>query len=96
MPITIYSSTKDKALLASRNVHAYSRLGYGAPEIFVYPPFETIDASEVDTDWLSHSYYGSSPVMLKDIGQIIGSSKNASQRFLKTSAKNGQTWWVLP
>ncbi len=96
LPVTIYSSNNDKALVASRFAHEHPRIGYGLPDVFVHPPFETVDATGVDTDWLSHSYYGSSPVLLKDISEIISSNKTATERSLKSNWKNGRKWWVLP
>lgn len=97
-PVTIYASNADKALWGSNTLHGKNRpLGYiNADSVFVHPSFETIDASGVDTDWLAHSYYGSSPVLIEDIKLIISERKPASERKrLSPVSKDGRSWWVI-
>ena len=56
-PITLYASSKDLALVASKKVHGYARAGDAGPGLVVLPGIETIDASTVDTSLLAHSYF---------------------------------------
>jgi esterase/lipase superfamily enzyme len=55
---TLYASSRDKALAASKAVHKYSRAGDAGVDIVVVDTVDTIDASAVDTSLLGHSYYG--------------------------------------
>ena len=58
--LTLYASSKDRALQGSHFAHNYPRAGDSGQGIIVMNKLESIDASNVKTDWLGHSYYGSS------------------------------------
>lgn len=70
-PITLYASSRDKALMASKEVHGYPRLGDTAEGLFQYPGIESIDASELDTDFLGHSYIANSCTVLTDVYYLV-------------------------
>lgn len=74
--VTIYASSNDKALLASRALHGNTRLGLAGDYLTTFPDLsnvEVIDASEVDTSLFSlgHSYYGSSTTVLGDLRSLF-------------------------
>jgi esterase/lipase superfamily enzyme len=79
--VTLYASSNDKAILASYKIHTYERAGSGPPHLVVEPPMETIDASAVDTDFLSlgHSYYGDKPLLIDDLKELIDGKKAAER-----------------
>jgi esterase/lipase superfamily enzyme len=77
--ITLYASSKDKALAASAKLHKYPRAG-GIP-ILVLPDIESIDASAVASDFLAHSYFAGTYPLLSDIYALLSDDKPASKRF---------------
>jgi esterase/lipase superfamily enzyme len=80
--ISVYSSSKDIALVASKKVHKYVRLGEGGANITVlpeFPRFEVLDASAINESLLGHSYYGDSPTILGDIRQVLAGISAASR-----------------
>lgn len=96
-PVTLYASSKDRALIASKKFHDHSRIG-DSTEMSVFPGIETIDASLIDTDFLGHSYYGDSDSVIADMFTLFGNGKRAPERFrLKEySTSTGIYWKFLP
>jgi hypothetical protein len=47
----------------------------------VIPGLDTIDASAIDTDFLSHSYFSDNWPLLSDIYSILGFDKAPAERF---------------
>jgi len=76
--ITLYESSKDKALCASKRIHGNPRAG---EPLLVVPGLDTIDASEIDTDFLGHSYFSSNWPLLSDIHAILSDDKPPAGRF---------------
>ncbi|UUO08350.1 alpha/beta fold hydrolase [Blastopirellula sp. J2-11] len=97
LPITLYASANDKALMVSGQLHNNSRLGDVFPEPVVMAGVETIDCSMIDTDWLGHGYYGDSRDLLQDLIQVIRDDRPAEQRFGLTAQQidNEQRYWYL-
>jgi esterase/lipase superfamily enzyme len=95
---TLYASSNDKALAASRGVHGgYRRLGESGENIIVLPGLDTVDASTVDTEFLGHSYFGDSGTVVSDLKYIIRKSLPPEQReqYLLERVRNaaiGQYW----
>lgn len=80
-PITLYASSQDLALRASKQVHGYPRAGDAGPGLIVMPGIETIDASQVDTSLLGHSYFAEASSVLSDIYYLIRDGERADRRF---------------
>ncbi len=76
--ITLYASSNDKALLASKKIHGYSRAG---EPLVIINGLDTIDASSISTDFLSHSYFSDNWPLLSDIHAILKFDHSPSQRF---------------
>jgi esterase/lipase superfamily enzyme len=76
--ITLYESSKDKALFASKKIHGNARAG---EPLLIIPGVDTIDASLIDTDFLGHSYFSESWPLLSDIHSLLFNDELASQRF---------------
>jgi esterase/lipase superfamily enzyme len=87
--ITLYESSKDKALFASKKIHGNARAG---EPLLIVPGLDTIDASLIDTDFLGHSYFSESWPLLSDIHSLLFNDELASQRFGLTTidTKDGQ------
>jgi esterase/lipase superfamily enzyme len=94
--VTLYASSQDKALLASKKVHGYPRAGESGDRLVVVPPMETIDASTVRTDFIGHSYYGDKDSVLSDLFYLLREGKPASRRFgLKPMKKGDLEYWLI-
>lgn len=70
--ITLYASDKDKALLVSKTLRSgYERLGEVGKGIIITDGLDSIDASEVDTNFLGHGYFSETESLLHDIHEIL-------------------------
>jgi len=95
-PITLYVSSDDLALLASKKVHGSYRAGEAGSQIVVLKGIETIDASGQDSSFLSHSYFATTSNLIKDIFDLMKSGKRATDRetLERVSKANVQYWKV--
>ncbi len=92
---TLYTSETDKALLASMTVHGYNRLGLLTKQTPTFAGIDTIDVSPVDTSLLGHSYYGSHPLLIKDLRALMELGQPPSLRTWLTNlnlAPNEMAW----
>lgn len=95
-PITLYVSEDDLALIASQKVHGNNRAGFAGENIVVVKGVETIDASGIDTSFLSHSYFATSSNLIKDIFDLMKSGKRATDRkTLEKVSKENVTYWKV-
>jgi esterase/lipase superfamily enzyme len=79
--VTLYASSNDTALAASRRVHGgYRRLGESGKDIVVLQGLDTVDASTVTTDFLGHSYFGDSGTVMSDLKYVIRMSLPPEER----------------
>lgn len=81
--VTIYASSRDKALGLSTFLHNYSRLGELSPELA--QKIDVIDASAVRSDLFGHAY--DQPVLFEDIRALIR-GKSMSERVSRTLEKD--------
>jgi esterase/lipase superfamily enzyme len=81
--VTLYASSRDVALLASKIVHGYPRAGEAGDALTVVDGVDTIDASLVDTSLvgLHHSYFGEKRSILNDMFNLIVQQLAPDQRF---------------
>ncbi|WP_211252165.1 alpha/beta hydrolase [Arenimonas metalli] len=78
--VTLYASSNDLALKASKQVHGYARAGDSGDGLIVLPGIETIDASGVDESTLAHSYFVESKPVIRDILDLMLRSLPAGRR----------------
>jgi esterase/lipase superfamily enzyme len=79
--VTLYASSNDKALMASRDLHGgYHRLGESGKDLVVLPNLDTVDASMVSTEFLGHSYFGDSRTVVDDLKYVIHESLKPQER----------------
>jgi esterase/lipase superfamily enzyme len=95
--VTLYASSNDKALVASRKVHGgYKRLGESGDGIVVMSDMDTVDASNVSTEFLGHSYFGDSTTVMSDLIYVIQKSLPPQERarfaLEPVRAAIGQYW----
>ena len=81
--VTLYASSRDVALLASKFVHGYPRAGEAGEALTIVEGVDTIDASLVDTSLigLRHSYFGEKRSILNDMFGLIVQQLAPDQRF---------------
>lgn len=92
---TLYASSKDLALYASRQFNGLARAGDVGDEVVVVPGIETIDASAGDCSLLGHCYYGDSVSILQDIQKLLLDQPAQSRPFLYPVPYNGATYWMF-
>ncbi|MFY0713469.1 alpha/beta hydrolase [Seonamhaeicola sp. NFXS20] len=93
-PITLYVSSDDLALKASKALHGNPRAGDAGEGLVIVNGIETIDASGVDTSFLSHSYFADTNTIISDIFDIIKSGKRALNRErLKLMKLSNKIYW---
>lgn len=80
-PVTLYASSEDLALVASKKVHGYPRAGDSGQGLVIVPGIETIDARQVDSSLLGHSYFAETRSVLSDMFYLIRNGQRADQRF---------------
>jgi esterase/lipase superfamily enzyme len=78
--VTLYASSNDEALIASRKVHGYRRAGESGDAMVVVSGVDTVDVSDIDTSFIGHSYYGSNSTVLADLFELIRDSKPPDER----------------
>ncbi|MFM7072979.1 MAG: alpha/beta hydrolase [Planctomycetota bacterium] len=94
--VTLYASSRDQALAASKLVHGYPRAGDSGSNLLVIPGIDTVDVTEVDTGILGHSYYGNSVPILRDLEQILHGGLTPEKRpWLQTAQRDGQSYWMF-
>ncbi|HEU5041034.1 MAG TPA: alpha/beta fold hydrolase, partial [Gemmatimonadales bacterium] len=94
--LTVYMSSKDKALRLSRWLSTHRRLGEATSPMLVVKSVDTIDASELDTDLLGHGYIASNRDVIDDLVLLVSEKRSPPRTRLRRSSFNGQTYWLLP
>ena len=97
--ITLYASSRDEALIASRKLAGFPRAGQSNPVPLVVPGIDSIDASAVNTSTLGafHAYYADNETILSDLFQLIRNTP-PENRFGLTPVmgKSGAYWKFRP
>jgi esterase/lipase superfamily enzyme len=93
--ITLYASSRDRALKLSRGIHGYTRAGESGTAMTIVPGMDTVDATSVYTDFfsdlLSHSYFTGRTV-LADLFLLLKYDLPPRSRFAvfpRTIGKSG-------
>jgi esterase/lipase superfamily enzyme len=94
--VTLYVSTNDKAINLSQAGHGNPRVGDASDGIGIFDGIETIDASNVETAFWGHSYYGDEPTIISDIYYLIFRRLRAEKRFGLSEIRSaiGRYWKV--
>jgi esterase/lipase superfamily enzyme len=79
--VTLYASSGDRALMASRAFHGYARAGYSGEGLVIVPGVETIDASDVSSGLIGHNYFTEDRQIMEDIYAIVQTGQRADNRF---------------
>jgi esterase/lipase superfamily enzyme len=90
--VTLYASTDDEALRASRSLNGVWRLGLGGDSITVIRGMDTIDASRVRADVLGHTLFGNQ-AFLSDLATLLADGKSPAERRLLPIQKGELVFW---
>ena len=92
---TLYASSRDLALRASKLVHGNPRAGDSEPELVIVDTVDTIDATSAETDLLGHGYIGDSSSILADMRELLQTGLPARERpfFLTQQNQQGKPYW---
>ncbi|WP_374580737.1 alpha/beta hydrolase [Pseudoduganella sp.] len=95
-PLTLYASSEDSALRASKAIHGYARAGESGDGLVVAQGVETIDASTVDTGFIRHSYFAEQRTALSDMYYLIQKHARAAERFgLRAVESAAGRYWTF-
>lgn len=92
---TLYGSSNDLALKASKLVHGYPRAGDSGKDMALVETVDSIDASVVKTDILGHSAFGTDRSILSDISLLLRHGFAPGERFgLKELKRESLRYWM--
>jgi esterase/lipase superfamily enzyme len=96
--VTLYASSKDGALKASKKFHGFARAGDTDPDVLVLSGIDTVDVSQVDTSLLGHSYFGDNCSVITDMKNLLRNRKPPQERSPLTRKEKGPglLYWVFP
>ncbi len=94
--VTLYVSNDDKALQASKAIHANPRAGEAGENMLIIKGIDTIDATGVDTSLLAHSYFAEARSIISDLLSIIRDGiRPESRKTLKKVTSPKGTYWTF-
>ncbi len=97
--VTLYSSSTDRALLASMQLHGHRRLGLTSSPQPTVVGVDLVDVTPVDTSLLGHSYYGSHPLMIRELVSLIQFGVPPKERTWLTTMADSRVpplWRFVP
>lgn len=94
-PITLYASSEDKALIASKTFNGAPRLGDAGPNLVLIPGIETIDATGVDTSFLGHSHFATSSVLADMLDMYALRLRAEKRKQLQIRQTPDGRYWVF-
>ncbi len=91
--VTLYASSEDEALRASRVLNGVWRLGLGGDSLTVLDGMTTVDATRVRGDMLGHTLFGNS-ALLSDLHAVLTDGRTPSERrLLQVRRADGSVFW---
>ena len=93
---TLYASNQDIALLLSEKLRTgLKRVGEGGADVYVADGIDTVDASNISTAGLQHSYIFEDPQLLYDVNMLLTSNANPKDRRLREAMKDKLKYWLF-
>ncbi len=96
--LSLYVSDHDVPLQASRRISRYPRLGDSRDQLYIAPPVETIDLSDVVSVFNGHSAHRDSGATQADINKLLHERLGAAERstLATITDRRGTYWRVKP
>jgi esterase/lipase superfamily enzyme len=92
--VTLYASSNDKALAASKDFHQYARAGESGPNLVVVKGIDTVDVSAIDTSFLGHSYIADNASVIADIYGLLAGTPAGRRTCLSVANFASLTYWL--
>lgn len=94
--VTLYASSHDEALAASKKLHEFPRAGEAGKGLLVIKDIDTVDVSSVDSSLLGHSYFGDNTSVISDIRRLLTQDSPPDQRAcLSAASLLNLAYWVF-
>jgi len=91
--VTLYASSRDRALRTSHKVHGHARAGEAGPHILLLPEMDTIDVSAVRSDLTGHGYLEE---LLGDLELLLTRDAAPDERpGLARATRGERTYWRM-
>ena len=90
--VTLYASSADLALMASKQANGFRRAGDASP-LTIVPGIDTVDASTLATDFLGHSYFGDHVSVISDIRCLLSGTTPDGRYGLSKRADGPRVFW---
>lgn len=96
--VTLYASSRDRALELSEQLHDYPRAGDAGSDVVVFPGIDTVDATDIDTSFLGHNYYGENQTIMSDVRELITADTPVGNRpgIEPVASESGNYWRLVP
>jgi len=93
---TLYVSSRDRAVEASKWLHNYPRAGL-LPPIMITPGIDTINVVNVDLTLLGHGYIAEARAVLTDICHLFKEGKAPEDRFgiAAITSRQHEAYWEI-
>jgi len=91
--VTLYASSRDVALAASRKIHGSPRAGDSGSGLVVVNGVETVDATNQDTSFLGHSYIVEERSLLVDLSELMKGLRPDNRFGLRAVDAQGGRYW---
>jgi esterase/lipase superfamily enzyme len=93
--VSLYASDKDQALGFSQSLHRLPRIGRTHAALpMPVTAVEVVDATDADTDYFGHDYYGKAEAIIADIYLTFNGDLSASERSATLHSVDGSHWQV--
>lgn len=96
--VTLYASSRDRALELSEQLHDYPRAGDAGSDVVIFPGIDTVDATDIDTSFLGHNYYGENQTIMSDVRELISADTPVGNRpgIEPVVSDAGNYWRLVP
>jgi esterase/lipase superfamily enzyme len=91
--VTLYGSSRDRALEMSRRFHSYPRIGDLSAGVVVMPGIDLIDATAVDTSLTGHSYFADGDSVLADLFHLFREGLAPPRPSLEPVGEDPERYW---
>ena len=93
---TLYASSNDNAIKASKTFHKYPRAGDSGLGLVIVPSVDTVDVTAINTSLDGHSYCGDNRSVLTDIFELIKRGSPPQERAgLLAKTRYGEQYWLF-
>jgi esterase/lipase superfamily enzyme len=94
--VTLYASSRDRALEASKKLHGYPRAGDSSEGVVVVPGVESVDVSRADPSFLGHSYFAGRPCVLSDVhAVVVEHAKPKDRQWISPISNSAGLYWMF-